>query len=401
MKNSYIYLLTALLALCCTTMSAQSLNDLNKALKQLEQEKQATTKLMSKTRSDRDVTVRDQKLLQNRIRNGRSIVSNLEKQTQILSAGIDARMDTIATMESQLQELRKEYAAMVCEAYKNYKLNNFMVFLFAAKDFNDATRRITYMRQYNRMRERKSTEIAAVSKELGVKVDQLVGKREEQEKLQKTKSDEITSLAKDEAKLSSSAKTLQQKLNTLSATEKKQQQEINNLQKKIAQQIAKASSENKATKKTAAQIEYDVQLTGRFDQNQGKLPYPVSGVIIDRHGIHRHATLAGVTVNNKGVNIASEAGADVRSVFEGVVTMVFPAAGMRNSIIIRHGNYLTAYSNLESISVEKGDKIAINQVIGRLSTSDQDDSKYVHFEIWRDSATGTPENLNPEKWLRQ
>ena len=100
-------------------------------------------------------------------------------------------------------------------------------------------------------------------------------------------------------------------------------------------------------------------------------------------------------VNNKGVNIASASGSEVHAVFEGTITQIFFVQGLNNTVIIRHGNYLTTYSNLASVNVKTGDKISLNQVIGRLVSSHNDDDCVLHFEIWKET-----ENLNPELWLR-
>ena len=119
-------------------------------------------------------------------------------------------------------------------------------------------------------------------------------------------------------------------------------------------------------------------------------------MIVDRYGVHPHATQKGLMVNNKGVNIASGSGAEVRAVFEGDITQIVFVQGLNNTVIIRHGNYLTTYSNLASVNVKTGDKVTLNQVIGRLSNSDNSDDCVLHFEIWKET-----ENLNPEQWLRR
>ena len=186
------------------------------------------------------------------------------------------------------------------------------------------------------------------------------------------------------------------KAGKLSSEIKQKQSQINKLQQRIQAIIAEEARKNKKQPKSAAQEEYLAKLSGRFDQNKGKLPYPVrGGVIVDRYGIHPHATQKGLMVNNKGVNIASASGSEVHAVFEGTITQIFFVQGLNNTVIIRHGNYLTTYSNLASVNVKTGDKISLNQVIGRLVSSNNDDDCVLHFEIWKET-----ENLNPELWLR-
>ena len=393
-------LLLILAALFCALNLAaqnQSLDALRDEIRRAEEEIRATNELLAKTKKDKQVPQNQLKLIQNRIRNRKQIIANLEKQTQVINGDIGTKNDTVHAMQNELTQLRKEYADMVYAAYKNYKLNNFLVFLFASKDFNDATRRISYMRRYNRMRQQKAEQIKSVADSLHVQIGELENRKAELTKVRDTRTQEVSSLGKDEKQYQSSLSEINTKSGKLSSEIRKKQSQINKLQQRIQAIIAEEARKNRATPKSAAQEEYIANLSGRFDQNKGLLPYPVrGGVIVDRYGVHPHATQKGLMVNNKGVNIASGSGAEVRAVFEGDITQIVFVQGLNNTVIIRHGNYLTTYSNLASVNVKTGDKVTLNQVIGRLSNSDDSDDCVLHFEIWKET-----ENLNPEQWLRR
>ena len=393
-------LLLILAALFCALNLAaqnQSLDALRDEIRRAEEEIRATNELLAKTKKDKQVTQNQLKLIQNRIRNRKQIIANLEKQTQVINGDIGTKNDTVHAMQNELTQLRKEYADMVYAAYKNYKLNNFLVFLFASKDFNDATRRISYMRRYNRMHQQKAEQIKSVADSLHVQIGELENRKAELTKVRDTRTQEVSSLGKDEKQYQSSLSEINTKSGKLSSEIRKKQSQINKLQQRIQAIIAEEARKNRATPKSAAQEEYIANLSGRFDQNKGLLPYPVrGGVIVDRYGVHPHATQKGLMVNNKGVNIASGSGAEVRAVFEGDITQIVFVQGLNNTVIIRHGNYLTTYSNLASVNVKTGDKVTLNQVIGRLSNSDNSDDCVLHFEIWKET-----ENLNPEQWLRR
>ena len=393
-------LLLILAALFCALNLAaqnQSLDALRDEIRRAEEEIRATNELLAKTKKDKQVTQNQLKLIQNRIRNRKQIIANLEKQTQVINGDIGTKNDTVHAMQNELTQLRKEYADMVYAAYKNYKLNNFLVFLFASKDFNDATRRISYMRRYNRMRQQKAEQLKSVADSLHVQIGELENRKAELTKVRDTRTQEVSSLGKDEKQYQSSLSEINTKSGKLSSEIRKKQSQINKLQQRIQAIIAEEARKNRATPKSAAQEEYIANLSGRFDQNKGLLPYPVrGGVIVDRYGVHPHATQKGLMVNNKGVNIASGSGAEVRAVFEGDITQIVFVQGLNNTVIIRHGNYLTTYSNLASVNVKTGDKVTLNQVIGRLSNSDDSDDCVLHFEIWKET-----ENLNPEQWLRR
>ncbi len=135
------------------------------------------------------------------------------------------------------------------------------------------------------------------------------------------------------------------------------------------------------------------QLSKDFINNLGKLPWPVTkGFIVSKFGKHEHESLKNVYTNNNGIDIKTEAGTDVRAVFSGTVVNSFYLPATQNSVIVKHGEYFSVYSNLKSVSVKAGEKIATKQSIGLAYT--QDDLTKVHLEIWKGM-----EKTNPELWL--
>ena len=291
------------------TAQNQSLDALREEIRKAEAEIKATNALLTKTNKDKKLTQNQLKLIQNRIRNRKQIIANLEKQTEVINGDISTKNDTVTMMQERLALLKKEYGNMVYAAYKNYKLNNFLVFLFASKDFNDATRRISYMRRYNRLRQEKAEQIKSIADSLHIQITELETKKDELNKVHENRTQEITSLGKDEKQYKNSLAQINTKAGKLSSEIKQKQSQINKLQQRIQAIIAEEARKNKKQPKSAAQEEYLAKLSGRFDQNKGKLPYPVrGGVIVDRYGIHPHATQKGLMVNNKGVNIASASG---------------------------------------------------------------------------------------------
>lgn len=374
-----------------------TIESLQAEIKKAEEEIRVSNELLEKNRKDQKLSQSELKIVRNKINNRKNIISKLENQIAIINSDIESRNSNIGKLNKELETLKKEYAQMIYESYKNYKLNNFLVFLFASRDFNDATRRIEYMRRYNTMREEKAAEITALSQRITNEIVELDTKREELNSTRTTRSDEITKLSKDENQYQKSVNTLKANEKKLASTVKQKQQQINKAQQQIQKIIAEEAKKNQNVKRTAAEQEQFVALSGRFEDNKGKLPYPVSGgVVIDQYGTHPHPTQKGITVNNKGINIAAAAGAEVRCVFEGVVTRIFFFQGLNNNIMVRHGDYITVYSNLETVGVKTGDKVAINQRLGTISSGSDSDDHMVHFEIWKETT-----NLNPSQWLRR
>ena len=398
-RRLWIYVCAILFTL---TADAQQLESLREEIRQAEEDIRITDQLLSKTQKSQKNADQQLKLIQNKIRNRKNIISNLDKQSNLIGNDIGTKNTTIRSLEGDLNQLKKEYAAMVYDAYKNYKLNNFMLFLFSSRDFNDATLRIAYMQRYNRMRELKAAEIDSLSASINREVNELEQQKSELDKVRQSRNAELNSLGKDETQYRATSNKLKKEAAKLSSSIRANKEKIDRLQQQIRKIITEESRKTNSKTQTTEQREYTAKLTGAFGQNMGKLPYPVHGVIVDRFGIHPHSTINGLTSNNTGVDIAADKGATVRAVFEGEVSQIFASpAGMNNGIIIRHGNYFTVYANLSSVSVKRGDKVALNQPIGQLAASEFEDNSTLHFEVWKWNGAGNPTNLNPEKWLHR
>lgn len=392
--------LLCLFLLLSLSVPAQTLESLRDEIEQAEAEIKMTNNLLSKTQQDKKLNDKQLKLIRNKITNRKNIIANLEKQSDLINNDIGAKNNTVQSLQQQLAELRKEYGKMVYSAYKNYKLNNFMVFLFSSKDFNDATRRISYMRRYNRMREQKAAEIDSVAASVHVQLSELQSRKEELGKVQQSRSEELRTLGKDESQYKAASDKLTKEAGKLNSVIRENRKKIDRMQQQMRRMIAAEAKKSNTKPRTAQQDEYIAELSGKFDQNKGRLPYPVRGVIVDRFGIsHQHNLRDNLVVYNDGVNIASDRGADVRSVFEGEVLQIAAAQGMNNVIIIRHGNYITGYSNVEAVSVKPGDKVSTNQTIGRLPSDDE--NAYLHFELWKIIPNADPQKLDPQPWLRR
>ena len=139
------------------------------------------------------------------------------------------------------------------------------------------------------------------------------------------------------------------------------------------------------------------QLSGSFASNKGRLPYPVTGrhTVVATFGEQQHQELKYVRTNNSGIDIQTSPGADARAVFNGTVTRVFTLPGYNNSIIVRHGNYLTVYSNLSQVYVKAGDQVSTRQALGRIFTdTDDGNATILHFQLWKEK-----QKQNPLPWL--
>ena len=138
-------------------------------------------------------------------------------------------------------------------------------------------------------------------------------------------------------------------------------------------------------------------MSGSFEKNKGKLPFPLSGSykIVAHFGRQKHPELRYVQTENSGIDIVTTPGTKARAVFNGVVSRIFVTPGYNSTIIVRHGNYLTIYANLSEVYVRAGEKVSTGQNLGKIYSDSQDGNRTIlTFQLWKER-----KKLNPELWL--
>jgi septal ring factor EnvC (AmiA/AmiB activator) len=196
---------------------------------------------------------------------------------------------------------------------------------------------------------------------------------------------------------SSELQELQKQKSSLQKTLQQQRRVEQQLEREIQAIIEEEASKNREAGGSGFALTPEQKLIGdNFEQNKRRLPWPLErGVIVEHFGVHQHPVLTNVQVQNNGINIATDVGAEVRAVFNGEVSRVFGISGGNTAVIIRHGTYLSVYSNLREVVVKKGDKVSTKQAIGTVYTDTKDGNKSIlKFQIWKEST-----KLNPEDWI--
>jgi septal ring factor EnvC (AmiA/AmiB activator) len=310
---------------------------------------------------------------------------------------VERKQQELDRRQKELERLRREYAGYIYEGYKSSLRGDAFTFLFSSKDFNDANRRLAYMRHAAAARRQTAAEIDSIAKVLTSQIEELDARKQELSKTRDSRQKELKTLR-------SSEDTQKKKVAQFSSTEKNLKSKATAARKKIEQAQKKinaliAAETKKKSGRTQAQIDADVILSGQFGQNKGKMPYPVrGGVIIDHFGRQNHHLYSNMIIDNGGVNIAGKAGDPVKCVFDGEVRTVLSLTnlGQNTAVLVRHGDYFTVYQNIVNVSVKVGDKVTINQTIGTLPTTTNQDDHYLHFEVWQNN-----QKLNPEYWLNR
>lgn len=363
--------------------------------------------LLKKTKSEKEQSLSQLMSITQKISARQSLINNIKSQVQYLQNSIDENKKIVDTMQKDLEELKKSYADMVYNSYRKIHTKNQLNFIFSADNFNQALQRYSYLKTYSKYRQNQAELIKKTIADIQVKIDLLESEKKEKQALLDEEVEQNNLLLSEKAEKDSLLKKLQSDEAELMKQAKEKNaaaQKLNNeIQKIIEEEIrlAKEKAAKDAKAKGAAAPKADaIALTPEeklistdFANNKGKLPWPVAkGHIIERFGEHPHPTLKDVKINNNGIDIRTETESEVRSIFDGTVVSTFYMPTTQNSVIIKHGEYYTVYSNLKSVNVKANDKVSTKQIIGK-AYSGSGITK-VHLEVWKGTV-----KTNPELWI--
>lgn len=415
--------------------------------KKILQEIQYTQKLLSKTKASKESTLADVQALNKQIELRQKLIQEIEIEVLTFTDKINQNVTQLKKEEQQLSALKKEYADAIVRIYKSQRFSSKLLFILNAKSFSEALRRVNYLRKYADFRQVQAAQIIEKKSDISTKIANIDAKKKTKEQLLNGKVKEKQQLNKTITQKNVAVKSLNQKEQQLQnninakqaaaakldaqieaiikkeielarlAEEKKQKEAAAKAaaeaaaiaaKKKAAEDaIKKAKEQGKAPAKadletvakvettpvpTTATPEYN-QLSSNFLGNKGKLPWPVEkGFISKTFGRY---TVAGsnIVMENNGIDIRTDAGSNVRSVFDGKVVGILNNPTFKNAVIVSHGDYFTVYSKLAEVSVAKGQSISTKQVIGKAYT-DEENITEVHLEVWKGAG-----KLNPSDWV--
>jgi septal ring factor EnvC (AmiA/AmiB activator) len=422
---------TLIFFLCAIAALAQepTKDQLEKQRAELRKEIQATEKALIETQRTTKVNVGQLSLINKKLNLQDNVIRNISGEIQKLGDNIYLSQLEINKIKRILDTLKIEYAKSMVYAYKNRSNYDFLNFIFAANNFNDAIKRIAYLKSYRNYREMQAENILKTQALLEDKIEKLSGMKEQKKDVLDEKDKELEKLQKQKEEKASIVNQLKGRQKELSAQvrdKRKQDAKLKNAitamirreierakaeaARKEKERLAAAAKNNKAeagsdkpatASKSASSIpsgsvlvssEADRELNASFEKNKGALPWPADGYVISHFGPNQYP--GGIDYNNPGVSIGVKLGAPVKSVFDGEVTLV-NYMDDKQVVFIKHGKYFTVYSNLGSASVQRGDKVKTGQVIGKAGVND-DGNGEVDFILMQES-----NNVNPESWLKR
>ena len=377
----------------------QSINDLKKEKEKTSQEIEYINNLLKETNQNARTSISRLTILDKKIRLQESLISNINNELGYLDSTIIRSTQSLDSLNADLNLIKNRYAGMIRYAKRNQDQNNRLVFLLSAEDFNQAYKRFAYLKQYADYRKTQVKEINAIKERLAVMVVDLNRRKSEKEQLLTVKISQSDKYAKQKAEQKEYYATLQKKEKDLKKKLESQQKIAQMLEQEIEKSIAEEARKAaaKSSKVPGAKPSPELKsLSDDFAQNKGKLPWPLQrGLITDHFGEHPDLVLKHVIKRNSGIDITTQSGAKARAVFKGEVSKVLAIPGGNWAIILRHGSYLTVYSNLASVSVQAGQKVDTRQELGTVYTDKEDDNKTVlKFQLRHEY-----NKLDPEQWI--
>jgi len=425
-----------------------------KSKEQLERERQTNLarieeagKVLTQTTQKKQATLGQLSIIKEKLTVKQGQIQHISTQLQGIETNVHHTVKQVLTTQEQLARLKTEYARLMYTASKTSSGFNQLMFLFAAESFNQFVLRLRYVRQYTEERHQQALRIVGAQRQLSQQLDGLTQQRTQQKSLLTTQLVESRNLLGLKTEQDQVVQQLSQQEQGLRDELAQRQRAVAQLDELIAQrvreEIARAaraarlaaaaerrraaraataarpgrptrrgddddsddasanpdsdSPEETSADRRASRVALTPQtalLSSNFAGNKGRLPWPVArGFVAQHFGRHNHPVLKHVVVENRGVDIQTNNGEAVRSVFAGRVLTVAQVPGMNTIVMIQHGEYFTVYARLRSVSVHEGQLVDARQPIGTAAT-DADGTAQVQFQVWRNSA-----NLNPEGWL--
>jgi len=414
-KSFFVIMAGILLSLAVFPAHGQTKKKLQDKKKKLQSEIKYTEKKIRETQDLKKNSIHQLEKINRNIEARSELIRTYETEIRSLENEIQSNQREVKKLNNSIESLKKSYAGMVYHAWLNRHNLNQSLFILASDNFNEAFRRARYFKQIGEMRKDRLQVIreAKLKKEKAVsqlqenkqsKTVALTEQTREANELQKVRNEKetvITSLKTKEkellTKVEKKKKEAEQLTAKINAIIEKEIRDANKTAKTTTNTKTGTKTTNTNTKTTTVKETGNTEggaLTSGFESNKGRLPWPVEkGFISGKFGVQPHPVLSKVEIKNDGVDITTDKGSNVRAVYKGEVSGVFKVDGYENVVILRHGQYLTVYCHLSSVSVSKGAKVDTKQKVGTVATDDEGKT-FVNFQV-RNGATV----LNPSLWL--
>ncbi len=391
MKTSKFLTLLILFVLPTIPLFSQTLRELEERKERTQRELTESTQLLQRTEKEREQSLSNLNILKRQLTLRTNLIGDIEKQIELLERDIEEKTLLIQSYQNDLKNLKNEYAKMIRFAQRNRTDMQILVFIFASSDFNQAYRRMRFYQQFLQFREKQAKEIIETQKAIESELAKVSTNRNRLAQSREEKTIEVNNLSKQQQQYSSSVRNLQQREAQLRKEVEERKKAMEALDKAIADLIAE---ETRSAKTQIRDARY-LRISDGFAGNKGKLPWPTTtGVIVNEFGEHSHPVLKGIKIKNNGIDISTKLNEKVKTIFEGEVRKIVSIPGQNIAVLIRHGDFVTVYSNLIKVQVKVGDRVQAQQVIGEVYNDEKTQSGIYKLQIWQENTL-----LNPTEWI--
>ena len=417
MKRIFPTLLVLWLSVFAYGQSNPKVKEMEVQRNLIEQQISESKRLLSTTQKNVEGQLAQLSALSAQIKKQKAYIERIDADVKALDRELTNIEEQLKTLQIELERRRQHYAYALQKMVHKNTFENRLMFIFSAESFNQMIRRMRYLREYSTFQHKQGELLLSQQKELDQKRNELEQTREAKKGLLAKRLEEKKELDHQEAeqrKIVNNLKKQQKDIRSQIAKQQREREKLNQQIEKIIEAEIAAQREEQRKKETKSggtttstksgnpmpaykENAADKKLTGSFESNKGRLPIPISGpyLMTSHYGVNYVEGLKNVKFNNQGVDIRGQANCHARAVFDGTVSFIFEHPQIQGSyiVMIRHGQYISAYFNLVSLKVKKGDKVSINESIG-LVRPDASGNYTMQFQLRK----GT-ESLNPELWI--
>lgn len=427
----------------CVSAPAQTKEELKKKEQELQNELMELNKLYKETQKNRKSSLKQLSLIKNKINKREELMNSISKQVRQLDETIFLNERDIFRLRKELDTLKVKYGKSIIFAYKNRGSYEYLNFLFSAGSFNDAIKRVTYLKSYRQNRETQASTIMKSDQLLKDKVGMLSNNKKERLVTLQAQNDQLKVLQvdkKEQDQVVTQLKGKEKELTTQIRDKEKQRKKVQEaftavIRREIAEAkkreaarlkamedqkkaqaangeaaakpnlpIAKPKGNDPQSGVTPAQRDRAYtplestpegrEMSVNFENNRGRLPWPVSSGVITAHfGTEK---IPGTKLDRKtdGIEISLPIGSAVRSVADGKVIYAGEVDG-EQLLVVQHGKYFSGYLYMSSVGVSAGQEVKAGSVLGKTGTS-IDGEGVLLFSIMNDKSI----QQNPELWLK-
>lgn len=384
-------LLLSLNVLAVFTCSAQTISDLQKQKEQTLARISTTSQLIEEGTKSQAQNTQKLDLINSQIETRNDLIKNINQQIQFYNAEINQRVKSITRYEQQLDTLLLQYANFIRTTQFLQSKHDVLLHILASRNLSQMYRRIRFYREYLQYQHSQHDAITALNNRLHAERDSLLTAQKYLVVLRNEEYNSRNQLISEQTQYNNELKRLMQKEKELRNTLLEDRKKVQALNVAINKLIEEEAEQNRKAKHDAIYK----KLSKDFASNKGRLPWPIlTGTIVRGYGQQESKLLKGIRTTSEGVDIAAKKNSVVRSIFNGKITKVARIPGGNDVVIIRHGDFLTLYSNLTNLVINIGDEVKAGQAIGTLYTEKNAEQGILHFEIWKEF-----HSQNPKLWL--